>query len=232
MSGGTNVFDGSPYQKRIRGELIKWLNDRAPSFTDGYLAAIRLLNTPEFPARVHLVCHLVRDIYRHLPAALGVKGASRPAEIFPGMVKTLAEQWENSPPSEVLCSNSADGVNFDVRVSTQVYRCLTKLVATSQEMAKHKSTVGKELAVVLFRSGDRREDEFIDPWIIESFDSEYNFFVGRAHLVKSLDRVPTDDGLFAHFEAFERAFHSLVGSYFTGKEELDAILQDTNTATD
>ena len=49
---------------------------------------------------------------------------------------------------------------------------------------------------------------------------------------QSIDKVPNDDGLIAHFESFERAFHSLVGPYFSGKEELDAILHDTNTPAD
>ncbi len=79
---------------------------------------------------------------------------------------------------------------------------------------------------------DRHEDDFIQPWIIEAFDAEYNFFVRRAHLPASVDKVPSDDGLSEHFEAFERAFHSLVGPYFSGKDELDAILRDTNPAAD
>lgn len=223
-----NLLDDSSYWTKQRRELVQWLEDRAPSFTEGYVGAVRLVYTPTFPARVHLICHVVRDIYRHLPAALEVKSLSRPAEVFPDMVKSLAEQWEKFPPNETETSES---IGSDVSVSAQVHRCVVKLVEKRRELAD-QPTVGKQLAIALFRSLDRRDDEFIHPWVIEAFDGEYNFFVGRAHLVRSLDRVPTDDGLIEHFEAFERAFHSLVGSYFSGKEELDAILQDTNAAAD
>jgi hypothetical protein len=144
------------------------------------------------------------------------------------MVQSLAERWEKFPPNETVQSESA---SLDVVVSPQVHRCVVKLVEKSRELTD-QPTVGKQLAIALFRSLDRRDDEFIQPWIIKAFDSEYNFFVRRAHLARSLDRIPTDDGLIEHFEAFERAFHSLVGPYFSGKEELDAILQDTNTTTD
>ncbi len=225
---GMHLLDNSSYWTKQRRELVRWLDDRAPSFTEGYVAAVRLLHTPSFPARVHLVCHVVRDIYRHLPATLGATSLPRAAEVFPDMVKNLTEKWNTFPQTE----NERSGrIGSDVAVSSQVHRCLVKLVEKSMELTD-QPTVGKQLAIALFRSLDRRDDEFIYPWIISSFDGEYEFFVRRAHFARSLDRVPTDDGLMEHFEAFERGFHSLVGPYFSGKEELDAILQDTNTAAD
>jgi hypothetical protein len=84
-------------------------------------------------------------------------------------------------------------------VSAQVYRYVLKLVEKSRELAE-QPTIGKQLAIALFRSLDRRADEFIPPWIIRAFDDEYNFFVRRAHLARSLDRVPTDDGLKEPFQ--------------------------------
>lgn len=144
------------------------------------------------------------------------------------MVKTLADQWHKFPPKE---SEGFERIGSDIVVSAQVHSYVVKLVEKSRELAD-QPTIGKQLAIAFFRSLDRRDDEYIHPWIIRAFDDEYTFFVSRAHLARSLDRVPTDDGLMDHFEAFERAFHSLVGPYFSGKEELDAILQDTNTAAD
>ena len=225
---GMHLLDNSSYWTKQRCELVRWLDDRAPSFTEGYVGAVRLLHTPSFPARIHLVCHVVRDIYRYLPAALGGKSPSRPAEVFPDMVRTLAERWKQFPPNG---SERPDNIGSDIPVSAQVHSAVRRLVERSRELAK-PPTVGEQLARALFHSLDRRSDEFIHLWIIRSFDDEYDFFVSRAHLVSSLNQVPTDDGLMEHFEAFERAFHSLVGPYFSGKEELDAILQDTNTAAD
>jgi hypothetical protein len=224
----THLLDNSFYWTRQRRELVRWFDDRAPSFTNGYVGAVKLMHNASFPARIHFICHAVRDIYRYLPEALGFKSMSRPSEVFPGMVKNLAEKWDQFPPNEPLSSQI---IGSDFLVSAQVYKCVNKVVKKSKQL-KDQHTVGKQLAIALFRSLDRRDDEFIQPWIIKSFDEEYDFFVRRAHLAKSLDRVPSDEGLNDHFEAFERAFHSLVGPYFSGKEELDAILQDTNTAAD
>jgi len=223
-------LDDSPYWTKQRQEIVRWLEDRAPSFTAGYVAAVRLLHIPSFPARVHLICHLVRDIYRHLPATLGTKSLPRPAEVFPSMVKKLADQWKRFPPKETPPTGEA-GLDTDVLVSAQAFSAILGILEKNTEIG-NQPTVGSQLAVSLFHAVDRREDEYIPPWIIKSFDEEYGFFVQRAHLARKLDQVPTDDGLPGHFEAFERALHSLVGPYFSGKEELDDILQDTNPATD
>lgn len=222
------MLDDSSYWTRQHRELAQWFDDRAPSFTEAYKAAVVLLHTPRFPGRVHLICHVVRDIYRCLPTALGVKALSRRSEAYPQMVESLADRWKKFPPTE---RKSSDLNGPDVLVSSQVHGAVRQLVEKSAEL-KDQPSVGKQLASVLFRSLDRRANDYIDPWIITAFDSEYDFFMGRAHLRTKPAHMPTDDGLLAHFEAFERAFHSLIGPYFSGKEELDAILQDTNPRTD
>lgn len=59
-----------------RQELARWLHERVPSFEQRYLGALQLLNMRDFPGRVHLVCHIVRDIYRRL--RLGNPGTVKP----------------------------------------------------------------------------------------------------------------------------------------------------------
>lgn len=204
------------------------MEDQAPSFVEGYIGAVQLLYTPSFPARVHFICHVVRDIYRKLPSSLGIKSQPRPSEVFPNMVKELVRRWEKFPASG---QNKSENVDSESTVSSQVYRQLEKIVQKSDEIVA-QPTVGRQFAIALFRCLDRRQDDFIHPWIVESFDAEYDFFVKRAHLAESVANVPNDNGLIIHFEGFERAFHSLVGPYFSGKEELDAILEDTNQPAD
>jgi len=91
---------------------------------------------------------------------------------------------------------------------------------------RHPSAMSYDTVVL-----ESRDDRFIEPWIIDSFDNEYDFFVRRAHIALGLDSAPNDQGLAERVDAFERAFHSLVGPYFSGKEQLDAILQDANRRT-
>jgi hypothetical protein len=214
-----------PHWTQQRHELLEWFKDRAPRMAEAYQAAVRLVFSPGFPARVLLVCHIVRDIYTTLPTALGEKSKSRPAEVFPKKVKKLATTW-NSFPGRLGVAN--DGENF--AVSKQVYDQIVDIVEKSNSMTKE--TFGERLARALFRSVDRPDTDYIPKWVIETFDEEYKFFVNRAHLAGQIDRLPTDDGLIQRFEEFERSFHSLVGPYFSGKEELDAILRETNKSPD
>ena len=219
--------DDLPYWTAQRRELLRWISDRAPSFAEGYAAAVTLLHRPDFPARVHLICHIIRDIYRYLPAALGMSSLSNRNEVFPSKIKKLVAQWDKFPPTE---PSSSDPGSHD-QVSPQVYSVVLDLVETEKKLADQPS-VGQQLAIALFLSLERREDDFIHPRIIDAFHDEFKFFVSRAHLARAIDKVPTDDGLTERFESFERSFHSLVGPYFSGKEELDAILQDTNPKPD
>ncbi|MCH8839273.1 MAG: hypothetical protein IH831_01070, partial [Planctomycetes bacterium] len=192
------------YWTSQRRELLQWFSDRAPSFVEGYKSAVCLLHSPCFPARIHLICHLVRDIYRKLPITLGAAPLPRPGEVFPGMVKQLYTLW-TAPSLSSQGSGSADvsatsSMHFydpeipaaddtDVFVSRKIFIHLEKIINKCGQL-KNQPSVGKQLVIALYRSLDRQQEEFIPPWVIESFDNEYDFFVSRAHLVESMDRVP------------------------------------------
>jgi hypothetical protein len=218
-------MDNSQYWTKERRELAQWLHDRAPSFEHGYMGAVRLLHMPSFPGRVHFVCHAVRDIYRRLPAALGADAVPIWSEVVPKKVKSLCKEWNKCAPGQ----QRADVTNsIGYVVDPRIYRCVEDIVSAQKNIVDQPS-VGKSLAIALFRAAEKPPEEFISPWLIRSFDREYDFFVARAHLAKSMNKAVSDKGLAEHFKAFERAFHSMVGSYFTGQDELDEILQDTNT---
>lgn len=210
----------------LRSELHQWFKERAPSFADGYFASVQILNSSNFPARVHFICHAIRDIYRNLPASLGLKVQARPSEVFPNMVKDLVKICD-AHPAELIEHGASQSM---YAIAPKVFKQGEKIVKKSKQMSD-QPTIGQQLAIALFRSQERG-DEFIEPRVMELFDSEYKFFVARAHLVSSIDRVPSDEGLVEHFERFEKAFHSIVGPYFSSKEKLDVILQDTNQQTD
>lgn len=217
-----------------RAEIARWLSDYAPSFVDGYTSAVSLLYMPDFPARIHLICHLVRDFYRKLPRALDTENAgsaSRPNEVFPNMVVKLRNIWDANPPEQIT-EAGPEGVSF--KMTGNMHSHLKKIVKASNDFKETKKTrtIGARFAKVLYQTLDRSKEDSISPWIIAAFDAEYNFFVGRAHLAEHEDKMPNDEGLIEHFRSFEKTFHSLIGPYYSGKEELDAILQDTNAVTD
>lgn len=211
-----------------RKEIARWLADRAPSLLEGYKSAVILLYLHGLEARVHLICHLVRDFYFYLPAALGVASSPRPGEVFPSLVLKLRNLWEDNPPIQL---DESEPQRVGLQMSSTMHSHLKKMVQKSKDYDNSK-TIGARFAAALYQSQDRQSDDFIDPWIIESFESGHKFFISKAHLVDHIDNIPSDDGLIEHFQSFEKSFHSMIGPYFSGKEELDEILQDTNAVTD
>lgn len=219
-----NFTEQLPYWTQLRQELAQWFEERAPSFAEAYIAAVHLIHTPEFPARMNLICHIVRDIYSLLPAEMGEISIRRRRDILPDKVGKLSSIWKQNPPN--VPSNLKE-INFDVTVNSRIFKYLVELIEIDNEL-KYPPKIGHQLAIALYRSRDLREDNPISPWILGQFHREYKFFVERSHI----NSTKSDDNLVKHFEAFERAFHSLIGSYFTGKDDLDAILQKTNNPDD
>lgn len=216
--------DNSPHWTRQRRELLSWITDRAPSFAEGYIAAVTLLHKPTFPARIHLICHIVREFYTILPSVLGIESPTKPNEVVQ-LAKNLIEKWDRFSSIHY----TSPDVSSSPQVSLTVYSSVSELVERARRLSNQPS-VGARLARALFRSVDRGggEDDFIHPRVIQNFHNDYLFFVSKAHLVMHIEKVPTDEGLIEKFESFERSFHALVGPYFSGKDELDVILQDTN----
>lgn len=149
------MIDDSPSWTTLRKELVTWLEDRAPSFVRGYVGAVRLLHMPSFPGRVHFICHAVRDIYRHLPKAFGVKSLPRPAEVFPNMVKDLVRAWKEFSPRH--SAEREEEPSADVPVSPQVHRQLERILRKSEQI-KNQGTVGTQLPKALLGSLEQRED--------------------------------------------------------------------------
>jgi hypothetical protein len=208
----------------LRRELLQWFKERVPGFADGYDAAVRLVHEAPFPARAHLVCHVVRDIYRELPTALGDTSQKQAgSSVYPPLVAALRDVWDMNPVLDGGVPSDSDRP-----VSARAHSAAARLVETSRTL-KEQGSVGTRLARALFRAVDRPEQP-VPGWIFKAFDKEYDFFVARAHLRGST--VPWGDDIRTHFESFEGAFHSIVGSYFKGKGDLDAILADTNRRAD
>ena len=82
-------------------------------------------------------------------------------EVFPSKIKKLVAQWDKFPPTE---PSSSDPGSHD-QVSPQVYSVVLDLVETEKKLADQPS-VGQQLAIALFLSLERREDDFIHPAFI------------------------------------------------------------------
>lgn len=230
MTGDHSAFehgglvDDAPYWTAERRELANWFAERAPAFLEAYVAAVRLLHLPDFPARVHIVCHLIRDIYRYLPRELGHGRANSSAgEVYSQPVRVLRTAWKADPfrDEEVPPGHPR-------QVTPEVYQALERLMEKSLGL-EAQSSLGVQLYQALLRSVERPSEGDAPHWASSAFDKDHKFFVERAHINASGQKAAAQ--LPESFADFERAFLAMIGPYFRRKDELDAILEDTNRRT-
>lgn len=53
--------------------ILEWLKANAPALAPVYDGAVRMIQEPEFPGRVHFVAHAIREIMNRLPDAFITK---------------------------------------------------------------------------------------------------------------------------------------------------------------
>jgi hypothetical protein len=215
--------------RKHQQHLLEWFRREAPSLAEPYQAAVTLMSQPTFPARVHLICHIVRDIYTKLPEALDGTHRRREANEVAAAIDKVAQVWEPYTRESFVDAGgqqAAPGTSELVSVSPIAVRRIAELIEVRRAI-KDQATSAEVLARALYQRFV--EAGFTPPErLISIFETERRWFTSRAHLVRESAKVPTDDGLSEHFESFERTLHSLVAPHFTVQQELDDILQQAN----
>tara|TARA_A100000171_G_scaffold42943_1_gene44641 strand:- start:3478 stop:4233 length:756 start_codon:yes stop_codon:yes gene_type:complete len=226
-----NVAQRSPAEwKPHQQELLKWFLEVAPSLAAPYEAAVIMINDGIIPARIHLICHIVRDIYNELPAILdGNYSRLHGGAVYPAAIDKIAIAFESyfvesfDPSADKENPDSSNMISISMHSIRQVYALVQQ-----HETIKNQASSGRVLAEALYRqyatAGSMPSDR-----VIRTFDKARVWFTRRAHLVRDPNKLPTDEGLRDNFEAFERTLHSLIAPHFTIKGELDDILQEANS---
>jgi hypothetical protein len=207
-----------------RQELLGWFGRNAPSLHDGYEGALRLLNMPNFPARVHLIAHLVRDIITRLPHILESTTARSPG--YKDKLDKIAPLWRAYRSTKADYSGEvAPETSVPEPLPPKLTRELDKLVAAHEEWKR-----GLKPEERLFRSGllsDMESPDVLRP-MEQQLKKVRRWFDEQAHLRKKMtDPVPENE-LLRKFEYFEGTLLSIKGQFFKAIGELDEILQDTN----
>lgn len=209
--------------------LLEWFRKEAPSLAPAYEAALRLINDVSFPARVHLVCHIVRDIYSKLPEILDADYRRKDGgTVYRDAVEKLVLPWTGIGSDPLV----ADQAPAEAERSTAVSVPIPAVRAVRELLDLHRDVKSQPKSVLILTHSLYRR--FVDTELkpssrlIDAFEAERKWFTRSAHLVREPAKVPTGDDLLHHFATFESALHSLVAPYFAGKQEIDAILQQAN----
>jgi hypothetical protein len=211
-------LDGSIWTRRRR-ELLDFFCREASSLAAAYEGAIALLHNAKFPGRVHLICHVMRDILNTLPSILDGVKRQGPGEVYPPLIKNISGNW-----TEREFTVNTDGGS--VTITAIACDAIRALLKKHDELEKQETT-GALLTRALYRRSENSGIS-LSPNLVDSFQKSRKWFVKRAHLNSEPSELPPDDELRRQVESLEAALHSFVGQYFSGTADLDEILRSTN----
>lgn len=205
-------------------ELLGWFDRNAPSLHEAYEAAIQLLYLPDFPARVHLIGHLVRDIANRLPDV--IEGSTSDRVQYENMLDNIAPLWqEHFHPKPSYSNSSAPSTNVSGGLPPQLFKEINELVLAHKKRREKPRPEER-----LFRSellGEAETPDLLRPMETQ-FKKISKWFMKKTHLQNNVREPVPECELAQKFELFERALFALKGQFFAAIGELDEILQDTN----
>ena len=209
-----------PYFLQSRRELLSWLQQNAASLAGAYEGAVKLLESPAFPARIHFISHAVRDISDRLVFVLDPQLQAKRVGYEDAMDK-IQKMWTTP---DGICNSEPDGT-VKVLIDRRVARRLGSLVEQHRERRRRPSS-----SELLFRYLMRGEltGADVNRRLVKDFKLLQDWFMSKTHLRRDQEAKVDEAEFHTKFIQFESVLYSFVGSFFVTKVEIDEILQKAN----
>lgn len=91
-----------------RRRILEWLESNAPALAPVYDGAVRMIQEPEFPGRVHFVAHAIREIMNRLPDAIDNGGKSFHRTDYTELVNHVENCWKEGEPPTADCRKAVE----------------------------------------------------------------------------------------------------------------------------
>lgn len=216
-----------------RLELLTWLIRKALPLSELYQGAVRIMfEEPPFPGRDRFVTHAMREITNRLPDYIaGAQTAGRLEYV--NRMDQLVLMWRESGFSlDGSFTASDSGVEGSIPPSPDITISRILFLEISNLIKDHELTRSRPLdrAQRLFEAiapENKRLGNTLRPIILQ-WVSIAKWSVGRVHDAGSSASLSPRD-LETQFELFETTLAALVRGFFRTIEELDEILEDTNS---
>lgn len=216
-----------------RLELRAWLERNAPSLAELYEGAVLLMFVSPVPGRVRFVAHAVREIRNRLPDVIsGVKVQGRLD--YKTRLDGLSELWKRSGLATDGClpdSRPLDGpatpASPDILIDRHLFMEIAALIKD------HITTRAKpeDAAIRLFEGvapENQRLRDTLRP-VVRQWLAITDWFMGRAHDSGAIDADCEAHHLREQFEIFEMMLAALTRGFFSTVDDLDEILENTNS---
>ncbi len=221
------------YWTEPRRELQAWFQRNAASLGELYEGALLMLHDRSFPGRLRFISHAVREIRNRLPDVItGEKGKGRVEYV--NELDAIAKDWikygfilDGSIPHSI--SEDLSKPSSSVSIHPVILRKVSSLLKKHVDSRENRY----EAAIRLFEAEtiapeNRGQRDSLTPIVMHWVDITEWFMKQTHHPDRSsMERV--DSELLSQFELFETALGALVRGFFETVEDLDEILEDTNS---
>jgi len=227
--GAAGQMPASP----VRGRNSAWLAKHAPPLGELYDGALKLLAEEDFPGRMRFVAHAVREIVNRLPEAFGVAEWTRVE--YENECDLILEQWRKSgleiERGEILKVSEAP----DPTIPKQLFYRIARLLKNHDGAKEVRRRRYESMFENLYPEGDDGGGR------LEAIERELRSIgrraVGKAHLPRTVSTAPDPAGeaelsereVERLFERLDIALGAFIGEHFATTDELDKILEETNS---
>jgi hypothetical protein len=217
-----------------RLHLCAWMRrNNAASLAELYEGAVRLLVEAKLPGRVRLISHAVREIRNRLPDV--ISGTRSTARLdYKSRLDRINKKWQRSGlrldaslPEGGFEADPGAPRSPNIEVAREVFAEIAGLVKDHEETR----TKPLDTAIRLFEAcapENQRIRDTLRPIILQWLRVT-DWFMSKAHDSGYVDGDIDETELISQFELFETYLNAMVRGFFTTLDELDAILEDTNS---
>lgn len=221
----------SGWLTKERTQVHTWLQLNAPHLAEVYLGSVRLFEDEEFPGRVYLVAHAVREIRNRLPDAIAGVVAKSNTEYNP-LVSALHESWiaEGLPEDGSI---PLDAPNPEPNSLGPIGRTVSShfISAVGDVIVGHVAA-GKNNDGKARRLFEQLGGEPVPSYVIRNWTKGTRSAVELTHVKnKELNSQHIDD-LAAVYESFEAELIVITSRSYENMDTLDDILASANRLTD
>lgn len=206
--------------ERLR--LRDWFHENAPRLEAPYEAAVRLLHMPDFPARGHLLSHLVREIANGLPEA--VTGCRVKRFDSTKALDSLAESWLGEFRPVPSFTESRTLMPLSIAVPARLVEQVSKLVRDHRSVEQTNRDKAA-LLIDALRPGTLELRAALEP-VIREWGEVVRWFQRQTHLPRSGESEDLDEAeLQRQFRHFEDGLRGITVGHFQVVREIDSIIE-------
>lgn len=222
------------YWNEDRIQIRDWLGEQSPSSAELYESAVCLMFEKTLPSQVRIVCHCVREICNRLVfVVVGKKSGGRLE--YRERIEEITIIWKNKglstdgvfPESGITSGVDLPSSSADISIPSDLFFEISKIIKDHVKTSSQLDERAIQFFVALFPENYNYQDSLRPQ--VGQWKELTQWFVGKAHDNGKVNADYEKKELLSRFELFESFLASFARSFYSTTDELDKILEETNS---